>query len=114
MNVLLRQSKGRSIKLRGMVQAARDLQAERFARTEITCNAAIPGGAVADYCEFEKEGFDEYKRVLDQTTMTTRTADRLARVARTIGDLERQSKIGRKHIVEAEQLMLKLGQASNR
>ncbi|WP_197137485.1 YifB family Mg chelatase-like AAA ATPase [Crateriforma conspicua] len=100
---------GESKRIRSHVQAARDLQAERFADTDISCNAAIPGGAVADYCEFDGEGFDEYKCVLGRSNVTTRTADRLARVARTIADLASHNRIAASDVTEAECLMLKFG-----
>ncbi|PAY17160.1 hypothetical protein CKO51_22890 [Rhodopirellula sp. SM50] len=101
---------GESKRLRAIVQAARDKQTKRFAKTPISCNAAIPGGAVADYCEFSEDGFAEYKRVLEETSVTTRTSDRLARVSRTIADLEDHPQIESSDVLEAEKLMIKLGQ----
>ncbi|WP_419580136.1 YifB family Mg chelatase-like AAA ATPase [Stieleria magnilauensis] len=101
---------GESKRLRAVVQTARDKQTKRFANTSISCNAAIPGGAVADYCEFSEDGFSEYKRVLEESSVTTRTSDRLARVSRTIADLEDHNQIESSDVLEAEKLMIKLGQ----
>ncbi len=100
---------GESNRLRAAVQRARDKQVQRFAGTSISCNAAIPGGTVADYCQFTASAFDEYKRIVDQSSVTTRTADRLARVSRTIADLGDQDQIEAAHVLEAEKLMLKFG-----
>lgn len=100
---------GESKRLRRIVQRARDRQSERFKGAEISCNAAIPGGDVADYCEFSSEGFVEFRRVLEGASVTTRTTDRLARVSRTIADLGNEEKIEVTHVKEAESLMLKFG-----
>ena len=105
-------SEGESKKLRKRVQAARDLQMRRFKDTSITCNAGIPGGAVADYCQFDADGFEAFKTVLEGGGVTTRTSDRLARVSRTIADLDDAERIGPSSVVEAEQMMLRFGQAT--
>ncbi|WP_436716635.1 YifB family Mg chelatase-like AAA ATPase [Roseiconus lacunae] len=101
---------GESKKLQRQVQAARDRQSARFQGTSINCNATIPGGAVADYCNFSEEGFSEFKRVIDKSSVTTRTTDRLARVSRTIADLAGNAKIESENVTEAESMMLRFGQ----
>ena len=103
-------SVGESRRLRELVQKARDRQISRFQGEAISCNAAIPGGAVADYCEFSSSGFGEYKRVIEGSAVTTRTSDRLARVARTIADLRGSEQIDSVDVQEAERMMLKFGQ----
>jgi magnesium chelatase family protein len=76
-----------SPKLRATVEAARQRQAERFKGAGIPYNAAIPGGQVKEYCAFSSEGFDHYRALIDKTVLTTRSMDRIAKVARTVADL---------------------------
>ncbi|HEX4145888.1 MAG TPA: YifB family Mg chelatase-like AAA ATPase [Pirellulales bacterium] len=87
--------------LRTAVQAARELQATRFQGTAIPHNAAIPGGQVRPYCNFSADGFARYKAVVDENTMTTRTMDRLAKVARTIADLAASDELHPPHVDKA-------------
>ena len=75
-----------SPKIRARVEAARGRQTKRFAGTGIPFNAAIPGGQVKQYCNFSELGFAKYKEVVTSNTLSTRSMDRLAKVARTIAD----------------------------
>jgi magnesium chelatase family protein len=81
-------SDGVSPELRAKVEAARARQAARFEGQDIPFNAAIPGGEVAELCAFSTEGMARYKSVVETSTLTTRSMDRLAKVARTAADLE--------------------------
>lgn len=76
-----------SPKLRARVEAARQRQVERFKGTEIPFNAAIPGGAVMEFCRMSPTGLEHYKALIDSNTLSTRSMDRLAKVARTAADL---------------------------
>jgi magnesium chelatase family protein len=97
---------GVSPRLRQQVQKAREQQLRRFESTSISCNAAIPGGTVGDYCQFGREGFDRYKQIISSVTTTTRSADRLAKVSRTIADLAEAEEVGVEHVNEATGLMI--------
>ncbi len=90
-----------SPRLRKTVEAARKMQAERFEGTSIPFNAAIPGGSVRDYCNFSDAGFEQYKATIEGSRLSTRSMDRLAKVTRTIADLERDQQIDQQHVVEA-------------
>lgn len=92
---------GVSRRLRDMVQKARLRQLERFKGTMISTNATIPGGQVPDYCQFSPAGFDAYKDVISRGRVSTRTTDRLAKVARTIADLEASKNVEPNHVEEA-------------
>jgi magnesium chelatase family protein len=72
-----------SPKLRARVEDARQRQLKRFEGTEIAFNAAIPGGAVMDYCRLSPAALEHYKATIDENTLSTRSMDRLAKVART-------------------------------
>lgn len=90
-----------SPRLRARVEAARKRQSTRFAGTGIPFNAAIPGGQVRDYCDFSGEGFDAYRTTIDQNDISTRSMDRLAKVARTVADLTDSDKVEPRHVQTA-------------
>lgn len=90
-----------SAQLRAIVQRARDKQAERYEGENIPFNAAMPGGHVLDYCNFSDEGFTHYKSVIGQQTLSTRSVDRLAKVARTIADLADEDSVRPSHVDKA-------------
>ena len=90
-----------SPRLRANVEAARKIQLARYAETSVPFNAAIPGGHVVDYCDFSERGFERFKEAVDQNELTTRNMDRIAKVARTIADLEGVKRIESIHVEEA-------------
>ena len=91
-----------SPKLRLSVEVARARQNKRFAGKGIPFNAAIPGGSIIEHCDFSTEGFDYYKNLVSNSSLSTRSMDRLAKVARTIADLENQDQILKDQVVKAE------------
>jgi magnesium chelatase family protein len=90
-----------SHQLSEQVHVAREMQRARFAGTSITYNAAIPGGEIPKWCVFQPKAFDCYKSAIAHGMYSTRATDRMAKVARTIADLERSEKIEEKQIEEA-------------
>jgi len=95
-----------SAKVRKRVEKARDRQIRRFEETEIPFNAAIPGGHVRDYCDFSDEGFEYFKDIIQETNISTRSMDRLAKVARTIADLDNDDEVSQKHLDEAKSFVI--------
>lgn len=95
-----------SPKYRAQVEAARQMQVERFKGTEIAFNAAIPGGTVTDYCNLSDAAMEHYKSVIDANTLSTRSMDRLAKVARTAADLEGSEATEPKHIDTAAHFVI--------
>lgn len=87
--------------IRDTVEAARGRQMDRFKNTGISYNAAIPGGKVREYCKFSQSGFEHYRVMIDQNTLSTRSMDRLAKVARTVADLASSDQIEIEHINKA-------------
>jgi magnesium chelatase family protein len=90
-----------SQKMRAQIEKSRKLQYERFDGTSIPYNAAIPGGHVLEYCLFSPEAMTRYKSVIETTNLSTRSMDRLAKVARTIADLASEDAVQAEHIDEA-------------
>lgn len=87
--------------LREGVQAARDRQLTRFTGTDIACNAAIPGGEIMKWCIFTDQARELYKELVSQGVYSTRATDRMAKVARTLADLQGTPLIEAPHIQEA-------------
>ena len=92
--------------LRDLVERARDRQHRRFEGRSIPCNAAIPGGSVRDACAFSQPGFEHFRATIDRSTLTTRSMDRLAKVARTIADLEGRDAVDPPDIDEAASFVI--------
>ncbi|PQO42809.1 ATP-binding protein [Blastopirellula marina] len=92
---------GESPRLRAIVKNARNVQLQRFQGTTIPNNAAVPGGQIPDYCQFSGPGFEAFKSIVSRAAISTRTTDRLAKVSRTIADLERSPLIEPIHLEEA-------------
>jgi len=95
-----------SPRLRAAVESARQRQAERFKDTAIPFNAAIPGGSVIEYCRFSDGALRHYRELIDSHTLTTRSMDRLAKVARTAADLNGSTDVEPKHVDVASRFVI--------
>jgi magnesium chelatase family protein len=87
--------------LREKVRLTREIQRQRFGQNGAPCNAAIPGGEIMKWCEFQPGALDRYKKLIAQGSYSTRATDRMAKIARTIADLQRSARIQEEHIQEA-------------
>ncbi len=76
-----------SPRLRDQIERARERQSVRYKGLNAAFNAAMPGGRIKEYAAFSPAAFEHYKKVIDSNTLTTRSMDRLAKVARTVADL---------------------------
>lgn len=92
-----------SAAIRERVQAAREIQHERFEGTDITCNARITPDIFHEVCPVSDDGNELLKGVFEKMGLSARAYDRIVKVARTIADMDGEQVIGKKHIAQAVQ-----------
>ena len=98
-----RQSPEPSSAVKARVDAARARQTERYAGTEVDCNARMAPAMVGTYCKLDDAGERLLRSAFDRMGLTARSHDRILRLSRTIADLEGETSISAAHIAEAIQ-----------
>ena len=89
--------------IRQRVNAAREVQKQRFAGTEVSCNAYMTPAMIGRYCQLDDAGERLMQGAFDRLGLTGRSHDRILRMARTIADLEGSARIEAPHLAEAIQ-----------
>ena len=92
-----------SAEVKARVDAARALQAARFAGTDVPCNAQMPPAMIGRFCALDARCDALMKAAFERMGLTARSHDRVLRVARTIADLDGAAAIGPEHLSEAIQ-----------
>ena len=92
-----------SAQVKERVDAARAIQAKRFAGTAIPCNAQMPPPMIGEFCALDARCEALMKSAFERMGLTARSHDRVLRVARTIADLDGAEHIGVEHLSEAIQ-----------
>jgi len=92
-----------STPIRERVRQARLLQAERFKKSKIFCNAAMNPKQVRRYCQVAEEGQRLLETAMERLGFSARAYDRILKVARTIADLAEEETIRPEYIAEAIQ-----------
>ncbi len=90
-----------SCTIRAKVQSARNLQAKRFAKAQIFCNAEMNNREVRQFCPLSDANRNFLTQVTAKLGLSARTYYKMIKVARTIADLEGASDIQSKHLAEA-------------
>jgi magnesium chelatase family protein len=85
------------------VEAAREVQARRYAGTAIKSNADIPAGLLREICVMAPDAADTLKSAFERLGLSARAYDRILKVARTAADLTGSDIIEKKHIARAVQ-----------
>ncbi len=97
--------------IRTRVQAARDLQNQRFSKkgsSDIVCNADMRVGEIRQYCKVGDEGQRLMRAAMTQLNLSARAYHRILKLARTISDLSGSEEIQSVHLAEALQYRPKL------
>lgn len=95
--------------IRARVQAARDIQLERFAKSsDIICNADMRIGEIRQFCKLQEDGQTLMRTAMSQLNLSARAYHRILKLARTIADLVGCDEIQSSHLAEALQYRPKL------
>ncbi len=92
-----------SAAIRARVQAARQRQLERFAGTNIICNADMRVAEVRQFCKLDDAGDNLIRAAMSQLNLSARAYHRILKLARTIADLAGSEHIQTPHLAEALQ-----------
>lgn len=103
-NDIVAKSNGESSQtIRERVNAARALQARRYAGTGILFNAQLTNRMMNEYCVLNGAAESLMKKAFSSLKLSARAYTRLLKVSRTIADLAHSSEIKAEHIAEAIQ-----------
>ena len=92
-----------SASIRARVDAARQIQHERFRRAAIRCNAEMSSRHMRRVCELDASSRHLLISAIDRLNLSARAHDRILKVARTIADLGGCERIESAHVAEAVQ-----------
>ena len=92
-----------SAAIRQRVNAARDIQRQRFAGTGILCNAHMPAPAIEKHCALGTQEQSMIRMAFDKFGMSARSYHKILKLARTVADLAGSEEIRCPHIAEALQ-----------
>ncbi|MCG3176388.1 MAG: Competence protein ComM [Candidatus Omnitrophica bacterium] len=95
-----RSGKGSQV-VRGRVEAARSIQADRYAGTRYRSNAELEASQVERHCRCTSEGMRLLKMAIQELGFSARAFHKALKVARTIADLEGEATITAGHVAEA-------------
>lgn len=92
-----------SADIRKRVNAAREIQKQRYAGTGVSCNAYMTPAMIGKYCALDEPCDAIMRRAFDRLGLTGRSHDRILRLSRTIADLAGSEAIRPEHLAEAIQ-----------
>lgn len=89
--------------IRERVEAARQIQTERFNEQDYQVNAGMSPAAIRKFCPLSNELGDLLQQAMEKLHLSARAYDRILKVSRTIADLDGAEKIDSSHLLEAIQ-----------
>lgn len=90
-----------SAEIKKRVNAAREIQKERYKNESITTNSQLSGSLVEKYCVIGENESRMLKNAFESLGLTARAYTRILKVARTIADCDGREKINEMDIAEA-------------
>ena len=89
--------------IRARVQAARNIQLERFSNgnSDIICNADVRTGEIRQFCKLQDEGQSLMRAAMSQMNLSARACYSILKLAHTIGDLAGSEEIQSPHLAKA-------------
>ena len=99
-----------SATVRERVSRGRRVQAERFAESQLVCNAEMTPTEVRTYCQavLDEQAQSLLKLAMTQLSLSARAFHRVLKLARTIADMAGSERIASPHLAEAVQYRQKL------
>ncbi len=89
--------------VRGRVNGARAVQAERFGASGVFSNSRMDAKEIKSYCEIADGSVKLLETAVERLGLSARAYTRILKVARTVADLEASANIAEHHIAEAIQ-----------
>ncbi len=83
------------------INAARAVQAARYAKSLLRTNADLSGGALEEHCRLDVEAASFLGEAVRSLALSARAYTRILRIARTIADMEGAPNIRTPHLAEA-------------
>jgi magnesium chelatase family protein len=90
-------------KVQARIEAARQIQRERFNGTRLSCNAEMTPTEVREFCQVEEAAQSLLKAAMKQLYLSARAFHRILKIGRTLADLENTVIIKAHHLAEAIQ-----------
>jgi len=88
-------------KVRGKIEAAREIQKQRFSQDKILVNSEMNIPEIKKYCGHDEKSQSLLKKYVDSGKLSARGYHRILKVARTIADLAQSENIQYDHVAEA-------------
>lgn len=93
----------RSMSVRERVQAAREVQAKRYAESDLLTNSDMGPREVQKYAKLDEAGENLMRMAVRQLSLSARAYHRVLKLARTIADLAGMEQVQSTHVAEALQ-----------
>jgi magnesium chelatase family protein len=90
-----------SADIRKRVEAARQIQRERFTDMGVSCNADMHPAEIRRFCAVDESGRSLIRTAMNQMQLSARAYHRILKLARTIADLAGVQDISVTHLAEA-------------
>ena len=90
-----------SEQIKKRVEAAREIQKQRFEKENITTNAQMNTRQIRKYCKLNDELNSIIQLAFDKYKFSARSFDKILKISRTIADLDGKENIEAKHLMEA-------------
>ena len=90
-----------SEQIKKRVEAAREIQKQRFKKENITTNSQMNTRQIRKYCKLNDELNSIIQLAFDKYKFSARSFDKILKISRTIADLDGKENIEAKHLMEA-------------